>query len=481
MNAPAPVPADPLPASIEAEQAVLGALLLNQDALAYVIGVLEARHFYEETHRLIYQTIVDIAAAGKPATLIPIGLALASVEFPATAPPIRQYLARLCADALPVHLARGHAELIVDQWARREVIALASAAADAARAPGPGQLQAALDGMDAAIIDLRNSASAGVETERSNLSDGLADVIQDAEDKAAGTARAIPSSGFVDLDKAIGGGLRPGRLIIVAGNTGAGKTVVLVAMARRVARLRDDRPQFGVEVFSLEIDRREFSARAAANAMGAGTAPLDYGDILAGRVDEQGLHRLREVQAKFSDFAMTIDATPGLSIEQIESRAKRTQHRLARAGKTLDVVFIDYLQIMGFGDRYRGRKVDEIGEVTKAAKNMAKRLGVCVVLLSQLNRANQARDDKRPQLSDLRDSGSIEQDADVVIGLHRPAYYDQRDPKVMRCESEALQIAAGRANDLELILMKNRLGPTASITLYCDVAKCFVDNGRRKW
>jgi replicative DNA helicase len=135
---------------------------------------------------------------------------------------------------------------------------------------------------------------------------------------------------------------------------------------------------------------------------------------------------------------------------------------------------------MGFGDRYRGRKVDEIGEVTKGAKAMAKRLEVAVVLLSQLSRENQKRDDKRPQLFDLRDSGSIEQDADVVIGLHRPSYYDQRDPKVLNGDSEACERAAARANKLEVILMKNRLGPTVTVDLYCDVARSFLDNGERK-
>ncbi len=481
MNAHAPAQDAALPICIEAEQALLGALLLNEDALAMVSGLLEARHFGEELHARIYQAIVDLVAAGKKASLITIGAALADVQMPEGAPPVRAYLARLAAEATTVVNARDYAELIVDMWARRELIALAGAAADAARVPGVGRLQAVLDELDGQIIALRNAGASGSEIERSTLGAGLADVIQDAEDQIAGKARAMPSTGFVDLDRVIGGGYRPGRLFVVAGNPGSGKTVFLVASARRVARVREDRPQFGVDVYSLEIDRKEFAARAAANAMAAGTAPLAYSDILAGRLDEQGLHRLREVERKFSQFALTIDAMPSISIEQIESRAKRTKQRLARAGKTLDVIFIDYLQIMGFGDRYRGRKVDEIGEVTKAAKGMAKRLDVCVVMLSQLSRENQKRDDKRPQLFDLRDSGSIEQDADVVIGLHRPSYYDQRDPKVLNGDTEAMDRAAARANDLELIIMKNRLGPTTTVKLYCDVARSFVDNGERKW
>jgi replicative DNA helicase len=480
MNAHAPRQDLALPISIEAEQALLGALLVNEEALAHVGAILEPRHFAEELHARIYKTAADLVGAGRRATLISIGAELSGVQMPDGAPPLRAYLARLAAEATTVINARDYAEMIVDAWARRELISLAGAAADSARLPGFGRLPAMLDELDSQIIALRNIGGTG-ETERSSLGAGLAEVIRDAEQEMAGNARAIPSTGFVDLDRVVGGGYRPGRLFVIAGNPGAGKTVFLVASARRVARVREDWPQFGVDVYSLEIDRRELAARMAANAMAAGPAPLAYSDILAGRLDQTGIHRLREIERRFSEFALTIDATPGLTIEQIESRAKRTKQRLERAGKTLDVVFIDYLQIMGFGDRYKGRKVDEIGEVTKAAKAMAKRLDVCVVMLSQLSRENQKRDDKRPQLFDLRDSGSIEQDADVVIGLHRPSYYDQRDPKVLNGDSEACELAAARANDLEVILMKNRLGPTTTVNLYCDVARSFLDNGGKRW
>ncbi|MDJ0449225.1 DnaB-like helicase C-terminal domain-containing protein [Methylocystis sp. JR02] len=471
---------DALPVSIEAEQALLGALLINEDALTHVGGLLQARHFSEALHARIYQAVVDLVAGARKATLISVGAELADLEMPAGAPPMRAYLARLAAEATTVINARDYAEMIVEAWARRELIAIAGAAADSARLPGFGRLPAMLDELDGQIIALRNIGGSG-EAERSSLGAGLSEVIRDAEQEMAGNARAIPSTGFVDLDRVVGGGYRPGRLFVVAGNPGAGKTVFLVASARRVARLREDRPQFGVDVYSLEIDRREVAARMAANAMASSPAPLAYSEILAGRLDATGIHRLREIERRFSEFALTIDATPGLTIEQIESRAKRTKQRLERAAKTLDVVFIDYLQIMGFGDRYKGRKVDEIGEVTKAAKAMAKRLDVCVVLLSQLSRENQKRDDKRPQLFDLRDSGSIEQDADVVIGLHRPSYYDQRDPKVLNGDTEACDRAAARANDLEVILMKNRLGPTTTVNLYCDVARSFLDNGGKRW
>jgi replicative DNA helicase len=481
VTAHAPIQPAAGPQCVEAEQALLGAVLVNPAALAAVGDIVEPRHFSEAMHAAIFQSALDLAASGAVVSLISIGAQLAGAELPDGAPPWRTYLARLAVEATTIINARDYAGMIVDAWARREVIALAGSAADMLRLPGLSRLEETFNEIDAGIIRLRNETARGnVESERSNLAQGLGDALTDAQATKDGTARPIASTGFVDLDRIVGGGYRPGRLFVIAGNTGMGKTIALVASARRVARVRQDRPQFGVEVYSLEIDRKEFAARAAANALATSVDPISYSDILSGRVSDDQIYRLRNVEERFREFALTIDATPGLSIEQIESRAKRTKQRLERDGKTLDVVFIDYLQIMGFGDRYKGRKVDEVGEVTKAAKNMAKRLGVSVVLLSQLSRANQARDDKRPILSDLRDSGSIEQDADVVIGLHRPAYYDARDPKVVNNDPEAMALAAARANDLEMIVLKNRLGPTSTVHLYCDVSRSFIDNGGRR-
>jgi replicative DNA helicase len=476
----APPAADPLPCALEAEQELLGSVLVDPNALNDVHGLLEPRHFSEGLHAAIFQSMLDIVTAGRPITFTGLSTQLSAVRMPEGVT-IGAYLSRLAGGASTWKHARDYAIQIIDAWARRELIGLASTVSDAARAPTIGALQTALEDLDAGVISLRNATSSGGESERSTLADGLADVIADAEAAAAGEARPIPSTGFRDLDNRIGGGYRPGRLYVIAGNPGAGKTVLLVASARRVSRVRDDRPQFGCEVYSLEIDKREFSARCAANDMAAGVAPIAYSDILRGKdLTPEQFNALREVKAKFSKFALTIDATPGLSIEQIEARAKRTKQRLEKVGKTLDVIFIDYLQIMGFGDRYKGRKVDEIGEATKGAKNMAKRLECAVVLLSQLSRANLSRDDKRPILSDLRDSGSIEQDADVVMGLHRPSYYDQRDPR-MKFDAEFIEAATKRQNDLDVILLKNRLGPTSTVTLYCDVARSFVDNGEKKW
>ena len=290
-------PIDAAPCVIEAEQAVLGAILMNSAALGAVSDVVEPRHFSEAMHAMIFQSALDLAAAGAVVSLISIGSQLSGVDLPDGAPPWRVYLAHLAAEATPLVNARDYAVMIVDAWARREVIGLASSTCDLLRDPGPARLEEAFNGLDAGLIRLRNEvARGGGESARSSLADGLAEVIKDAEAIKDGSARAIPSTGFVDLDRIVGGGYRPGRLFVIAGNTGMGKTIALVASARRVARVREDRPQFGVDVYSLEIDRKEFAARCAANALATSVDPICYSDILSSNLTDDQLYRLRKAR-----------------------------------------------------------------------------------------------------------------------------------------------------------------------------------------
>ena len=166
----------------------------------------------------------------------------------------------------------------------------------------------------------------------------------------------------------------------------------------------------------------------------------------------------------------------GLTMAQIETRALQMHRRLLRRGRRLDVVLIDYLQLVQVSNRYKGDPVAELGEATLAAKNLAKRLGVCVGLLSQLNRDVERRDNKRPALADLRGSGNIEEHADAVGLLFRPEYYDKDDPKVIDGDPTAQLAAINRRNLLEIHWAKNRLGPTDTTYLYCDVARSHIEN-----
>jgi replicative DNA helicase len=475
VNARSPLPDHGLPAVLDAEQALLGALLLNEDALAYVNGILEARHFAEDLHARIYSSMLELSAAGRKVTLISVGAELADVQLPDGAPPVRAYLARLAAEATTIVNARDYAEMIVDAWARRELIAIAGAAAEQARVPGVGGLQTTLDELDAQLVQLRNDAAPS-DASGGGLLGGVGAILDNIEAVQRGDALPIPTSGFIDIDRRLAGGLRRGRLIVLGGRPGMGKTLLEIAMARRTAK-----KGFGSMIFSLEIDREEITARMIANALGASTNPLDYRDIVSGEVPREDIPRIREMGEKIAALPIEVDAASGLKMAQIEARAKRVAMKLERKGRRLDVVMIDYLGLIDPELRKSDNLTQALGRVVLGAKNMAKRLDICVVLFAQLNRDVEKRDNKRPLMSDLRESGNIEEHADAVGLLYRPAYYDAKDPRMARRDDDFIAEAERRANELEIIWDKNRLGPTGSDFLYCDVGRNFVDNGERKW
>ncbi len=460
------------PHNIESEQALLGAILVNNEAMNFIPDTLKPEHFSEPLHQHVYAALAATIGSGRKATPVTMKTAFEDVDLGGLT--ISQYIARLAAEATTIINANDYACQIIDLWRRREIIKIAMATADTAAQPAYDlSVDGLLDELDNSVVGLRN-ALPDANADRSTLYVGAGDLLADIHSVKQGDAPEIPTSGFIDIDRTLGGGLRPGRLIVLAGRPGMGKTVLLCAMARRAAR-----KGFGVDIYSLEIDRKELTARMMANSLGSTTFPLDYRDILTGRVESTDVPRLRELGDKFRELPLSIDATPSLKIGQIESRAKRTAMRLEKAGKKLRVVFIDYLGLIGASDRYKGRKVDEMGEMVLGAKNMAKRLDVCVVLLAQLNRSVEARDNKHPLMSDLRDSGNIEEHADAVGLLYRPAYYDAKDPRAQNGkDGDFLEIADARKNVLEVIFDKNRLGPTGTVKLYCNVARSFVDNMR---
>lgn len=460
-------------ANIEAEQALLGAILVNNAALASAPDFLAPEHFAEPLHQTIFAAIRETIRAGRKASPVTLKNAFDDIDMGAGVTP-SIYLARLSAEAASVSAAPDFARIVVDLWRRREIIKLAQATADTASTPAFDlSVDGLLDELDAGTIALRDFATSAGD-DRSSAGAAAYDLVANIDSIRAGEAQDIPSSGFTDVDRILGGGLRPGRLIVLAGRPGMGKTILECAMARRIAR-----KGYGVDVYSLEIGRDEMSARLMANALGASVNPLDYRDILNGAVHDGDLHRLRELADRFAAMPLTIDATPGLKIAQIEGRSKRNAQRLEREGRRLSVVFIDYLGLVGASDRYKGRKVDELGEVVLGAKNMAKRLGVCVVMLAQLNRSVESRDNKHPLMSDLRDSGNIEEHADAVGLLYRPAYYDAKDPRIEPGRDATFaEIADARKHFLEVIFDKNRLGPTGKVTLFCNVGRSFVDNMR---
>lgn len=476
MNAPTP-PTD-LPISIEVEQALLGAILVEPAAYDRVSGFLTSEHFSEEIHRRIFETFGRLFQEGKAATPMLLKTYLGDHEL-APGMTTGGYLARLAAEAATVVNADSYGQAIYDLSIRRALISRAEDLIDAAK-KGDRILSALtlLEEHESELSSLRN----GLTTASSPIisaETALDRVVSRMVARSKGEITPAVTTGFYQLDDKIGGGFREGRLIVIAGRPGMGKTIFAIASARRTAKKGN-----GVGIFSLEIDAEEIGARLIASHYGKDVAPIHYSSILSGKLNADDEERVALAEGDLRDYPIEIDCTAGLTIAAIESRARTMDTRLRRKGFSLQVLYIDYLQLVAASDRYRGRRVDEVGEIALAAKNISKRLGCAVVLFSQLNRGVEAREDKRPTMADVRDSGNIEEHADAIALLYRPAYYDQKTLRLLdrgvnvKVEPGFEEIARQRRYDLEIILDKNRLGPQDTVTLACDPARSMVDSGR---
>lgn len=271
-------------------------------------------------------------------------------------------------------------------------------------------------------------------------------------------------TGFQGLDNLIGG-YRPGELVVVAARPGMGKTVFAVSSARQVAA----RDKTGVAFFSLEIGEEQTSARFASDEARDAGVFIPYSAMLSGRVSDKQFDTLVSIADRTASLNLLVETEPMIPIAEVDARIEKAQAKFGDAGAKLAVVFIDYLKFLKAADRYKGNRVLEIGEITGGLKEIAKKRGVCIVLLTQLNRGVEGREDKRPTLMDLRDSGEIEQDADIVLMLYREAYY-LRNPKNPDEDFRAEQVR----HELDVLVEKNRAGECGTVKLWCDVATSSV-------
>lgn len=468
----------PIALNIDAEQALLGAVLVNNDAYFAVSEFLLPSHFAEPIHGEIYRVMATAIGGGRKATTTtllgswPAGQTIGDLTG-------SQYVARLASCATTVFNAGDYGRVIFELALERQLRADAEAIiAKTGRAySGDGIVQLVAEAEDR-LAAIRNAIRSR-EAESTDMSAAVQRLIENAEAVKEGRI-VVPSTGYHDLDHRLGGGCLPGRLIVVAGRPGMGKTAMLCDMARRVAvnrrRLADNtEANYGVAIFTLEVDAAEITARIVASAMARGDFPIDYRDIMTGSMTDAERLRFEAGSKTVADIAVEIDQAAGLTIDEIEARARIIAGKFRNRGVTLAATVIDYIGLVQPSERYRGRRVDELGQIALGAKNMSKRLGSTVFLASQLSRAVEGRDDKRPQLSDLRDSGNIEEHADAVCMLYRPAYYLEKSPEVVGGDVEALEELRRKKFDLEIIVPKNRLGPTGTVKMYCDVARSSVD------
>jgi replicative DNA helicase len=471
MNAPVNLPPSRPIASIEAEQALLGAIMVNNEAFGAVADILRPDDFYEPFHRTVYELMARQISDGRLVTPITLRASLPEAEL-ATGMTTTKYLVQLATEATTIIGARDYGRAVRDTHIARQIAAVGDelrASPEMALSTGEGLVEAWKR------LDKLRQLSQESEDRSSSIGESAQRMAERITELRNGGAARFVSTGLAEYDRAIGGGYRRGRLYIQAGRPGMGKTVVAIACARRIAR-----SEHAVKFYSLEIDHEETAARTIAAELARSSTPLSYGNILTGNVDDHQHQRIAEAALRMQEWPLRYDCSGRLSMAQIEARTRIDKERMAKAGKELDVVFIDYLGMINLDRQNRNRNDTlEIGDVVLSAKTMAKELDIAVILLGQLNRGVEGRDDKRPTMADLRQSGNIEEHADCVALQYRPAYYLEKSPKFKGGDPESIEEMELVKNNLELIIDKNRLGPTGTRHFWCDVAVNAVEDKAR--
>ncbi|MBT2130721.1 replicative DNA helicase [Planktotalea lamellibrachiae] len=452
-----------LPHHIEAEQQLLGAILTNNDVYDRVASIITATHFYEPVHQRIYE--IAAARIAKNALASPVTLK-AFMEDDEGLKELggAAYLARLAGAAISSFAARDYAQMIYDLAIRRELIRLGEdISAKAAKVDISSEPKEQIIEAEQSLYKLGEAGQA--DTGFQSFLKAVTGAVQNANAAyERGGGMAGVSTGLVDLDKKMGG-LHPSDLIILAGRPSMGKTSLATNIAFNVAKaykrgLKPDGSEGAVDggvvgFFSLEMSAEQLASRILAEA-----AEISSHKIRQGDMDESEFRRLVQAAKDLEACPLYIDDTPALPISQLAARARRLKRTHG-----LDVLIIDYLQLC------RGtaeNRVNEIGEISMGMKAIAKELNIPVIALSQLSRQVENRDDKRPQLSDLRESGSIEQDADVVMFVYREEYYKEREkPGDHELDKIALwqEEMAPLYGKAEVILGKQRHGPIGIVDL----------------
>ncbi len=456
-----------LPHNIEAEQQLLGAILINNEVYDRISSIIGAQHFFDPVHARIFETAearISKNALASPVTLkafLEDDPGLAELGGPA-------YLINLAGASISSFAARDYARLIHDLAIRRELIAIGrnisdkAAKTDVADEPA-GQIVEAEQALYA--LSERGQAGSGFQSFLSAATDAV-NVANAAYQRDGGLAGV--STGLVDLDRMMGG-LHRSDLIILAGRPSMGKTSLATNIAFNVARTyRKGRLPDGSEgavnggvvgFYSLEMSAEQLASRILSEV-----ARVASHQIRRGNMTEEEFRRFVDAAKSLEACPLFIDDTPALPISQLAARARRLKRTHG-----LDLLVVDYLQLCrGTNTRMGDNRVNEISEITMGMKAIAKELDIPVIALSQLSRQVESREDKRPQLSDLRESGSIEQDADIVMFVYRGEYYKEREKPAdheldkMAAWQEEMDQLHGKA---EIIIGKQRHGPIGNVDL----------------
>ncbi|TDR28922.1 replicative DNA helicase [Aquamicrobium defluvii] len=462
----------------ELEQIVLGALLFGGD-YRKVMSFLREDHFVHDLHRILYRAIVTANERFGSATVPSVAKLLpddtATVFSSKTGKSPAAYMASLSDFNVAGNHSLDRAALaVVEQWARLKAGELAASMHAAANDPNsdPRKLIQSLSAdLDLVSAEMRSGPR---RKTRMSLASAAGNAFASARE-AAQRGRGLTGItwGLSDVNR-LTGGMQRRDLTLIGARPSAGKTTVALSTAIKAAKAGA-----GVGFISLEMDADKLAARAASDIAYDWHVKVPYADIIRGQASDDDLAALESATKDLDRLPILIEEQSGLSITDIRVKAEMMMDEFAKSNQSLDVLMIDHLGLIRASSRYSGNRVHEISEMTAALKSLAREYGIAVVLLSQLNRAVESRDNKRPQLSDLRDSGSIEQDADTIIFLYRESYYLEREKASGEREQERTQRLIDCQNTLEFIISKQRNGPLETVELFADMACGAIRNGAR--
>ena len=442
-----------LPNNIEAEQSVIGTILVSNEIFDEINTIISNNNFYDPMHQKIFSAIENLIYKGMLANPITLKNYFENEKDDINVP---DYLVKVTKFSTSSRQAIEYSRIIYDMFVRRELIKISENTIDSAKLKDLNITgQNIIENSEKLLFDLAEKGS--FSSSLVKFDEALKFTIEMASNayKNEEGIVGVPT-GLVDLDDRLGG-LHKSDLIIIAGRPSMGKTALATNIAFNAARkIQESGKKTTIAFFSLEMSSEQLSTRILAEQ-----SRIKSNDIRRGRISDEQFDKFIETSKNISELPLFIDETPAISIAALSNRARRIKRLFG-----LDMVVVDYIQLMRATNVKDGR-VQEISEITQGLKAIAKELSVPVLALSQLSRAVEHRDDKKPQLSDLRESGSIEQDADVVMFVYREAYYlERKEPTPATVEHAEWQSKMSEiSNRAEIIIGKQRHGPTGNVFL----------------
>ena len=443
-----------LPNNIEAEQAVIGSILVSNDIFDEISTIISSINFHDPMHQKIFQAIESLISKGMLANPITLKNYFEDEKDDLNIP---EYLVKITKFSTSVRQAIEYSKIIYDMFVRRELIKISEQTIDSAKL---NELdtngQTIIENSERLLFDLAEKGS--FNSSLVKFDEAMKQTIEmaSAAYKNEEGIVGVPT-GLRDLDDKLGG-LHQSDLIIIAGRPSMGKTSLATNIAFNAAKkLQDSGKKSSIAFFSLEMSSEQLSTRIISEQ-----ARISSNDIRRGRISDEQFDKFLETSKNISELPLYIDETPAISIAAMSNRARRIKRLFG-----LDMLVVDYIQLMRGTTFNKDGRVQEISQITQGLKAIAKELAVPVVALSQLSRQVEQRDDHKPQLADLRESGSIEQDADVVMFVYREGYYLQRkEPREATVEHAEWQAKMNEVAHLaQIIIGKQRHGPIGNVTL----------------